>query len=229
VESAIFLRKILYFDFKFKCSVCGSFVKCFLPAGHPISVNEELEIIGGQYRPEDTCPVCLSHSRTRLVVRYIFEKLEINTLCLCVLHIAPELGIYLAMHKMGNIDYTPADFSIERYANSFRIEQMDITKIHYDLNSFYVIICNYVLEHIENDGLAMAELLRVLKPGGWAILQVPISKKLTQTYENPNIVDPAERERHFGQNDHVRVYAMDYVERLSNVGFSVEVFDPMVC
>jgi SAM-dependent methyltransferase len=227
-KARVFLRRILYFGLKFKCSVCRSRVRCFLPAGYEIPVLEELDVIGSKYRAEDTCPVCFSHSRTRLVHHYLLKEMNINTLHLRLLHVAPEFGIYLSIHNISNIDYTPADFSPRRYANTIPIEQMDITQISHSSNSFDSIICNHVLEHIQNDRLAMAELLRVLEPGGWAILQVPVSRKLKQTFEDHNIIDPTEREHYFGQKDHVRIYAMDYVERLTSVGFSVEVFDPLV-
>ena len=69
----------------------------------------------------------------------------------------------------------------------------------------------------------MSEILRILKPGGWAILQTPISVSLSRTHEDFSIIDPRERERAFGQNDHVRIYAMDYVDRLKRAGFEVRV------
>jgi len=100
---------------------------------------------------------------------------------------------------------------------------MDITAIQYKDDWFDVIICNHVLEHIPNDRQAMSEIYRVLKPGGWSILQVPISLSLEATYEDPAIRTPEERERFFGQNDHVRIYAADYKRRLESAGFVVEV------
>ena len=82
-----------------------------------------------------------------------------------------------------------------------------------------------VLEHVHEDRQAMAELRRVLKPGGWAILQVPISYVLPSTYEDPSMETDADRERAFGQWDHIRIYAADYVDRLRESGFKVELFD----
>jgi FkbM family methyltransferase len=118
-----------------------------------------------------------------------------------------------------NIDYLSADIG-----SPLAKVQMDITDIKYPDDHFDVIICNHVLEHIPDDWKAMAELYRVLKPRGWAILQVPISLSLNQTYEDPLVTSPEERERAFGQNDHVRIYAKDYRDRLERVGFSVEIF-----
>ena len=103
--------------------------------------------------------------------------------------------------------------------------QMDLAHIPFPDGTFDAIICNHVLEHIVDDLKAMAELHRVLKPGGWSILQVPISLSLRTTYEDFSIATPKEREEAFGQNDHVRIYGQDYVSRLERAGFKVNVFD----
>jgi len=100
---------------------------------------------------------------------------------------------------------------------------MDITNIPYEDNSFGVILCSHVLEHIPDDRKAMRELYRVLKPGGWAILQVPIIRD--KTFEDFSITKPEDRERVFGQWDHVRAYGKDYRDRLEKAGFKVRVDD----
>lgn len=100
---------------------------------------------------------------------------------------------------------------------------MDLTRIPFRDHSFDAILCNHVLEHIPADRRAMKELRRVLKPDGWAILQVPVSGE--KTFEDAAIQSPEDRERCFGQSDHVRVYGKDYAERLKAAGFEVHV-DP---
>lgn len=90
--------------------------------------------------------------------------------------------------------------------------------------SFDAVICNHVLEHVPDDVAAMAEVFRVLAPGGWAMLQVPFAVKLARTYEDPTIRSPEARREAFGQRDHVRIYGRDYTERLESVGFRVETF-----
>ncbi len=99
---------------------------------------------------------------------------------------------------------------------------MDVTKLPFPKDEFDWIICNHVLEHIEEDRAAMKELYRVLKPGGCALLQVPISRKLEKTYEDNLTQSPNDREKYFGQSDHVRVYGKDYSERLIQAGFEVQ-------
>jgi len=86
--------------------------------------------------------------------------------------------------------------------------------------SFDVILCSHVLEHVHDDQRAMRELFRILRPGGWAMIQVPISSK--PTFEDPSITEPAERERVFWQADHVRLYGLDIADRLLEAGFEVE-------
>ena len=98
---------------------------------------------------------------------------------------------------------------------------MDISDIQYPDNTFDVVYCSHVLEHVPDDRRALREFWRVLKIGGWAILQVPITSDVT--FEDPTVTSPEERERLFGQHDHVRRYGPDYRNRLVDVGFSVTV------
>lgn len=100
--------------------------------------------------------------------------------------------------------------------------KMDITNINLPDNQFDCIICYHVLEHILDDKKAMKELFRILKPGGWAILQSPVDPNRDETFEDPNVVSPEERERVFGQRDHVRIYGQDYKNRLERAGFTVK-------
>lgn len=104
------------------------------------------------------------------------------------------------------------------------VSRMDIRCLPYPNNKFDLIICNHVLEHVEDDRKAMSELYRVLTKGGKAILQVPVSLQLPVTVENPELVSPAERLKHFGQKDHVRIYGANYVSRLPEAGFNIEIF-----
>jgi len=119
---------------------------------------------------------------------------------------------------MPNLDYLSADFAAE-----WAMEKMDITDIQYVDNTFDAILCNHVLEHIPDDKKAMKELSRVLKPNGWAILQVPLDPNLDKTFEDPSVTSPEERKRVFGQKDHVRIYGKDYKDRLEEAGFDVKV------
>jgi predicted SAM-dependent methyltransferase len=102
---------------------------------------------------------------------------------------------------------------------------MDILNITYSDNFFDAILCSHVLEHVNNDRQAMNEFYRVLKPGGWAILQVPIDYGRSETFEDSSITAPEDREKYFGQYDHLRLYGRDYPQRLMQSGFQVECID----
>lgn len=116
-----------------------------------------------------------------------------------MLHVAPEPSFGVIFSKSKYIDYLSADL----YDKSVMVK-MDITDIQYPENYFDIIFCSHVLEHVLDDKKAMREFLRVLKPTGWAVLQVPIMAM--KTIEDPSITDPDERLRVFGQHDHVRRY-----------------------
>ena len=134
-----------------------------------------------------------------------------------MLHVAPEEQLSRLFGSALGIDYLSADL-----LSSNAMIRMDIMDIQYPDETFDVIYCSHVLEHVSDDRKAMRELHRVLRTGGWAILQVPISTAEV-TFEDPKITRPKERERAFGQFDHVRRYGADYKDRLEDAGFSVEV------
>ena len=143
------------------------------------------------------------------------QKTEFFSARLRVLHFAPEDLFQRTFRALPNLEYISADLE-----NPSAMVKMDITDIRFDDDSFDVIMCIHVLEHIIDDRKAMRELFRVLKKGGWAILQTPIERETT--YEDPGIVTPRERKRAFGKEDHVRKYGRDYVDRLEEAGFEVE-------
>lgn len=186
------------------------------PLGYDLPVILEKQIVGSGLR-NVMCPVCGSSDRVRLLYLFLKSKTSLFTESVKLLHLAPEKPLSDIFIKHKNIDYLTADLNPEQV-----MVKMDITAIQFPDNTFDAILCNHVLEHIPDDRQAMKELFRVLKPGGWAILQVPVSKVLEQTYEDFTITSPLEREKHFGQKDHVRIYGNDYPQRLKGAGFIVE-------
>lgn len=133
-----------------------------------------------------------------------------------MLHFAPELVFERKFRQVESLDYLTADL-LEPNA----MVKMDITDIQYPDQSFDVIYCSHVLEHVADDRKGMRELRRVMSRDGWGLFQVPIC--LDRTLEDASVTDPKEREPLFGQHDHVRKYGVDFADRLRDAGFSVEV------
>lgn len=186
------------------CPVCqGSFRK-FLP-------------YGVKTRENALCPKCLSLERHRLIWLYLKEKTNFFSAPLKVLHFAAEPCFRQKFKQLKNLDYLTADLD-----PALGDLKLDLLNIGLPDNQFDVVICNNVLEHVGDDRQAMRELYRILKPGGWALLQVPIEMDRSETYENPAITSPTAREKHFGQKDHLRVYGQDFPDRLKEAGFAVE-------
>jgi SAM-dependent methyltransferase len=175
---------------------------------------------GAPIRPNARCPRCQSLERHRLLWLYIQQRTDLLTAKLSVLHFAPEYFFQRKFSALPNLRYVAADLN-----PTMGMVRMDVTEIPCADASFDVVLCNHVLEHIPDDRRAMREILRILKPGGWAILQTPFEPERENTYEDPSIVSPDERKRAFGQEDHVRVYGRDYQGRLEESGFLVTVDD----
>lgn len=196
-------RSFLYIGNRYICPCCGWRFRKLLPYGN-------------RKRPNVGCPRCNSAERHRLLWLYLKNKTNLFSDNLKVLHFAPEYIFQKTLRFMSNLDYISVDLN-----SPLAMVKMNITNISYQDNTFDVILCSHVLEHVIDDRKAIRELFRVLKPGGWAILQVPILRD--KTLEDPSIVSPRDRERIFGQKDHVRIYGHDYKDRLEEAGFTVKV------
>ena len=208
INLSIFLRPLIYLFFKgnnFTDPIDGKSYRKFLPYGY------------GKQRENALSPGTLSLERHRQMWLYLQNETDFFTKNYKVLHIAPEQEFLRKFKKMKNLDYTSADLF-----SPIVDVKADILDLPFEDESFDVIFCNHVLEHIEDDRKAMSELYRVMKKGGWGILQVPMKNSLEKTYEDFTITDPKERQKHFGQYDHVRWYGMDYFDRLKAVGFDAE-------
>ncbi|MCP4618198.1 MAG: methyltransferase domain-containing protein [Bradyrhizobium sp.] len=168
-----------------------------------------------------TCPYCRSQARQRFLWLYLAEEWK-GKKARSLLQFSPEwcLQRRLRQHS-GLAKYVTADLS----APEADIH-VDITAMTIPDESFDVVICSHVLEHIPADRAAMKEIARVLRPNGIAYIQVPLNDALSQTDEDPGITDRAERERRFGQFDHVRMYGRDFEDRLREAGFAVSQIRP---
>ncbi len=206
----------VYAGREFECPFCGGHFRKLLPRGAIIEVLREKQVIGSGYRANSRCPRCDSYDRERLVYLYLTRKAHVLSEPLRLLHVAPEKNLQRVLRARPNIDYLSSDLD-----SPLADVVMDITDIQYEANTFDVIICNHVLQDVPEDLKAMSEMYRVLKPGGWAIIQVPISPVLDRTLEDPTARTYEERSRTYGGMFHVRIYARDYEKRLASVGFAV--------
>lgn len=200
---------VLFKGSKFVDPIDGRGYRKFFPYGY-----------GNNQRPNALSPGTNSLERHRLLWLYLKGYTNFLTKRQKVLHIAPEQCFYGRFKKMKNLEYTTADLFSPLADLKF-----DVQDIPLEDNSFDTIFCNHVLEHVDDDIKAMKELHRILKPGGLAIMQVPLDPDYEVTDEDPSITDPEERERRFRQYDHVRLYGQDYPDRLKKAGFKVTIFN----
>jgi len=185
------------------CPICG-YHGVFISVGHPS-------------RWDARCPGCGSRERHRLTHLWVIEGGGNKLRGKRILHFAPEKAVMRLMR--GNPLYETADLY-----QSGVTHRVDITRVPLADASYDVVIAHHVLEHIDDDRQAMSELLRLLRPGGVALLTVPINASRRQTYENPAITMPEERFVHFSGEDHKRYYGLDFADRLAATGFKVDTF-----
>jgi len=165
-------------------------------------------------------PSTLSLERHRLLWLYLKNETVLFEKKIKLLHFAPEQAFYKRFKKLSNIQYDTIDIN-----SPLAKIKADICDLPIKENTYDFILCNHVLEHVLDDNKAMSELYRVLKKGGTGIFQVPIDMKREKTFQDDSITDKLERNKIFGQYDHVRVYGKDYFKKLEDTGFKVQQID----
>ena len=211
IRMSFVARPILSFVLKgshFTDPIDGKSFRKFLPYGY------------AHQRANVLSPSTLSLERHRLLWLFLKQETNFFTAPIKLLHFAPEQAFYKRFKKLQNIEYTTTDLN-----SPLADVKADICNLPFKDHQFDVILCNHVLEHIPDDKKAMSELFRVLKPGGWAIFQIPQDLSRATTFEDDRIIDPKERTRIFGQYDHVRIYGRDYFDQLRQAGFVVDEVD----
>ncbi len=213
IKASYWVRPIIAFSLKgdtFTDPIDGKSFRKFLPYGY------------GKQRENALSPSTLSLERHRLM--WLFLRDETNFFTsekkLKTLHIAPEQCFLDFFRKQKNLDYTTSDLE-----SPIADVKADICDLPFEDNSFDVVFCNHVLEHITDDTKAMEELFRVMKKGGFGIFQIPQDLSRETTFEDDAITDRKERAKIFGQYDHVRVYGRDYFNKLRSIGFKVDEID----
>ena len=195
---------VFYLGRGVKCPICGRSYRKFLPYGYVYSRSNAL------------CPNCLALERHRLMYLWLKERTDFFEIPKTILHVAPEYCFLKRFEKQFGDNYITADLE-----SPLAKVKLDVQDMPFEENMFDIVLCNHILEHVEDDFKALREIYRVMKPGGWGLILSPINENREKTYEDPSIVTPEEREKHFKQKDHVRDYGRDYPERLSVPGFKV--------
>lgn len=211
IKLSYWVRPLIALSLKgknFTDPIDGKSFRSFLPYGYE---NPRENVLS---------PSTLSLERHRLLWLYLQKETDLFAAPHKLLHFAPEQAFYKRFKKLKNLEYTTTDLN-----SPLADVKADICNLPFDDNSFDVILCNHVLEHIPNDTKAMQELHRVMKPGGWGIFQIPQDLKREKTFEDDSITDKKERAKIFGQYDHVRIYGRDYFNKLRSIGFRVEEVD----
>lgn len=196
------IYSVLYSGNQFQCNICGKKLKKFIETNHH----------------DLLCPNCGSLQRNRRLW-FLLENefLKPNS---TILDFSPSRCLYRKLKKNSTITYHSTDLSGDFIADF----QFDITNLKVADNTYDLVICYHILEHIPDDNKAMQELFRIMKNGAKALVQTPF--KEGEVYENDSIVTASERLKHFGQEDHVRVYSVEGLKnRLVQSGFQVEILE----
>ena len=211
---------------RYTCSVCNHRIHDFQPL--PEYYHENAAKYGCEHSFDDaetlnykqySCPSCGVSDRDRLYALFISRYLlENNISKMTMLEIAPSKALSAFTKKTGRINLRTADLNMQDVDDKIDITNMQ----NYADSSFDSFICSHVLEHVADDRKALSELYRILKPGGWGILMVPIKLGIDEIDEDPTLEDEGERWRRFGQHDHVRRYSKKgFLERVESAGFRV--------
>jgi SAM-dependent methyltransferase len=172
-------------------------------------------------RPNALCWRCGSHERHRAQWLLLERRPELLGQARSLLHFAPEWALSRRLRRIGALRYVTADLTQPDVDL-----RLDITALDLPAASFDAVLCSHVLEHVPDDAAAMRELRRIVVPGGWCLVMVPLDLGRDRTYEDPSIVAARDREQAFWQHDHVRLYAADIGDRLAGAGFQVERIRP---
>ena len=199
------ILKILMYGNKYTDPIDGNTFRAFLPYGY------------NKIRKNVLSPSTYSLERHRLLWLYLKNETSFFKAKLKVLHFAPESALMNQFKKLKNLSYDTIDLN-----SPIADIKADICDLPFLDNSYDFILCNHVLEHIVDDNKAIRELYRVLKKNGIGIFQVPIDYNRDTTFEDFSVTNKKERNKLFGQYDHVRIYGLDFFDRLQKAGFSVE-------
>ena len=229
------VRYMRFAGYRYYCPLCERSAHEFTPnqASAGQDIVDTYGIVSMGRRPHYRCPWCNSSDKERLVWLFLNAKTDLlaGTQPKSVLHVAPERNTMHRLKEVPGLSYTAGDmfegderYSSGRYGDAVYLDITDMSQFKDGM--FDAVICNHVMEHVPDDARAMREIFRVLKPGGFAVVQTPVSRIIPASIEDARADTPQKRLAAFGQIDHVRIYAEeDYCRRLAGAGFDAQALD----
>jgi SAM-dependent methyltransferase len=202
------------------CLYCNKTYGKFIHEGVKAGVFRENRVAGGGYKTNTRCPNCGSVDRARLLALFFKLRTDVFMRKTDILHISPNKHIANLLCANPSINHLVGALDTGDFC-AYNTVTLDVQHIALGDNSFDVVICCHVIEHVESDMDAMQEIYRILRPSGYAIMQVPLALNRQQTLEDKSVKDRLERKRAYGQVDHLRLYGLDYFDKLRNAGFRV--------
>jgi len=216
-----FLRLFFYKGNNFFCPICKFKASKFLSYGKDYEAIKKFKIIGMGFRKNAICPNCFSKDRERLFYLFLQKLISEKSINYSskILHFSPESSLERNFFRKNFSNYFTADIIKNKY--DFII---DLQNFNFEEKNFDLVICNHVLEHIEDDNIALENIYSILKPGGLAILQTPLSKIIDEDYTNPSVKTDNDRLNFYGQEDHVRIYSKkSLIQKIKKVGFKINI------
>lgn len=209
------------------CVFCGRSAARFLPTGVNRPVLKRLDVVGAGRRKNAKCPHCLSSDRARLILLYLKTQTSAFDAPTRLLDIGPDRRLAATLSGADNVDYVCGSLNPEpiEMCNPMRL---DVTALPFESDQFDIVLCSHVMEYVRQDELGFREIRRVLRQGGSAVLQAPIAQRLDKTREGWPGMSRRESIRHFGHSGNVRLYGLDYEDKLTQAGFRVKRRSPFV-
>lgn len=211
--------KLLQIGSSKKCPVCEKSFLFFLPGGQDSKIFKELNVVGAGYRKNVVCPECFSIDRSRLLFLFITRFIDIKSNKFkSILHVSPQYEFEEYMQALEGKEYISIDIMPKQAMLKMDLRNLDFHSDHFDL-----IICNHVIEQIDDEQSCIDEMKRVLKGNGIIIMQAPIALNLPKTFESEIALDNDSREKLYGQHDMLRIYGRDYAERIKLMGLNSKI------
>ena len=221
-----FLRLFFFKGNNFFCPICKFKASKFLPYGKDYEAIKKFEIIGMGFRKNAICPNCFSKDRERLSYLFLQKLISEKSINYSskIIHFSPESSLERNFFRKNFSNYFTAD--IIKNKSDFII---DLQNFNFKEKNFDLVICNHVLEHIENDIKALENIYSILKPGGIAILQAPLSTIIDVDFKKEDAISDIDRLNFYGQSDHVRIYSeKNYLQKIKNIGFNLNINEMII-